>query len=96
MNKMTLVFWDVTPYSLVQNEAEISSRHFLPQHMASKRRKINRPFLVNVSIRQTCLSNLTKCLHMLSFVSLQVTLFISPGHISIAAQLVEEQKEFSI
>jgi hypothetical protein len=31
-----------------------------------------------------------------SFVGLQVTLFISPRHISVAAQLVEEQKEFSI
>jgi len=28
MNKMTLVFWDVTSYSLVQNEAENSSRHY--------------------------------------------------------------------
>jgi len=95
MNKMTLVFWDVTPYSLVPTEVASSSRNLLA--------------ILGFTTYEHWSSIFSNCLHPIDmlkqsdqiapntlFVGLQFTLFISPRHRSIATQLVEEQKELSL
>jgi len=78
MNKMTLVFWDVKPYSLVHTEAASSSRNLLTTILGFTTYEYWSPIFSKCFHPIDMLNQSDQIATNVLIVGLQVTLFISP------------------